>query len=310
MAEVTRQRLATGLIAATLTPLRADGSADTALLADHCRSLLERGCTNIVLLGTTGEANSFTVPERQSILTDVRSKGIDASQLIVGTGCCALGDTIALTRHALALGVARVLVVPPFYYKKVSDDGLFDAFAALMEGVADDRLRLYLYLIPQVSGIDLSISLIERLQSAFPTQIAGLKDSSGHWPGTEALCRSLGDRMDILVGTETLLLRALEAGASGCVSATANVNAARIADLCRRRNDADSAALERSVNATRAAFENYPMIPALKAWMAMTSGKQTWHDVRPPLRPLSGEETKALMKVVDESRSFSGGGQT
>jgi len=297
MAQVAqpRERLTTGVVAATLTPLRPDGMPDIALLLEHCRGLLARGCTSIVLLGTTGEANSFTVAERQSIAEGVRG-ALPADKLIVGTGCCASGDTIALTRHALSLGITRALVLPPFYYKKVSDDGIFDAFVAAIEGVGDERLRIYLYLIPQFSGIEMSVGLIERLSLAFPNQIAGLKDSSGQWPATQTLCRALGARMDVLVGSETFLHRALAEGASGCVSATANVNAARITELFAQYNSPGATSLEQRVDATRAAFEKYPMVPALKAYLAATSGNGTWRNVRPPLRPLSGEETQALMK--------------
>lgn len=292
-----RGRLTTGVVAATLTPLRADGTPDIALLVDHCRGLLDRGCTSIVLLGTTGEANSLTVAERQSIAEGVRAS-IPADKLIVGTGCCASGDTIALTRHALSLSITRVLVLPPFYYKRVSEDGIFDAFAAAIEGVGDERLRVYLYLIPQFSGIALSAGLIERLYRAFPNQIAGLKDSSGDWAATQRLCRALGGRMDVLVGNETFLRRALGEGASGCVSATANVNAARIVELFAQRNAHEAVLLQQRVDATRAAFEKYPMVPALKAYLAATSGNESWRNVRPPLRPLSAEEAQALMNVV------------
>jgi 4-hydroxy-tetrahydrodipicolinate synthase len=185
-----RVRLATGVISATLTPMRADGAPDLALLASHCRRLLDGGCTAIVLLGTTGEANSFTQDERRSVLERLVTSGIRPEDLIVGTGCCAVADTIALSRHALSLGVTRVLVLPPFYYKKVSDDGIFDAYARAIEGIADDRLRCYLYKIPQMSGVDLSVALVERLWAAYPTAIAGLKDSSGDWSGTHALRRA------------------------------------------------------------------------------------------------------------------------
>jgi hypothetical protein len=179
--------LTTGVLAATLTPLRADGAPDARMLAEHCRGLLAQGCTSIVVLGTTGEANSFTVDERRSILETLLRSGFTPDDLIVGTGCCAAGDTIALTRHAIANGVARVLVLPPFYYKKVSDGGIFDSYARVIEGIADDRLRVYLYLIPQLSGVQIGVDLIARLLEAFPQQIAGLKDSSGDWPATDTV---------------------------------------------------------------------------------------------------------------------------
>jgi 4-hydroxy-tetrahydrodipicolinate synthase len=297
MAKVTQVRtpLTKGVVAATLTPMRADNSPELALMADHCHKLRADGSTSIVVLGTTGEANSFAVAERQHILEGLLLAGMKASDLIVGTGCCAQPDTVVLTRHALSLGVERILMLPPFYYKKVSEAGLFRAFAGTIDTVGDDRLRVYLYLIPQMSGIELGVGLIERLLDVYPKTIAGLKDSSGNWPATEVLCRRLGDRMDVLVGTETLLLRALEAGASGCVSATANVNARAIAELFSHAHAPQAREMEKQVNAKRRAFEKYPMIPALKAYLAATTGKPAWRNLRPPLDALSAEEFQRLM---------------
>ncbi len=293
------ERLTIGVVAATLTPLRPDGAPDVAMLDAHCRRLLGQGCSNIVLLGTTGEANSFTLAERREILTGLVASGISPGQLIVGTGCCAIADTIALSRHALSLGVARLLVLPPFYYKKVSDAGVFEAYAKTIEGIADERAHIYIYQIPQMSGVDVCAALVERLYEAFPQTIAGLKDSSGDWAKTQALCRALGDRIDVLVGTETLLVRALDAGAAGCVSATANVNAAGIAELFRRASSGDATAgVEAQVNGVRAAFERYPMIPALKAYMAARSADDRWRNVRPPLAPLGQKETDELVAAV------------
>jgi 4-hydroxy-tetrahydrodipicolinate synthase len=290
--------LTKGVVAATLTPMRADESPDLALLSDHCQKLRGDGCTSIVVLGTTGEANSFAVAERQHILEGLIDAAIKPDDLIVGTGCCAQGDTVALTRHALSVGVSRVLMLPPFYYKKVSEAGLFRAFAGAIEGVGDDRLRLYLYLIPQMSGIEIDVGLIERLLDAYPKTIAGLKDSSGNWPATQVLCRRLGARMDVLVGTETLLLRALEAGASGCVSATANVNAAAIAELFSQSDEPRAHELEKRVNAKRSVFEKYPMIPALKAYLAATTRKPDWRNMRPPLEQLTAAEVERLMYEI------------
>jgi len=294
-------RVASGVIPAVLTPLNADGSADIALLEQHCRRLLAQGCNGIVLLGTTGEANSLTVSERRQILEGVLAGGIAADKLIVGTGCCAVGDTVELTRHALSLGVTRALVLPPFYYKNVSDQGLFDAFASTIERINDDRLHLFLYSIPQVSGIPLGVDLIERLHKAYPQAIAGLKDSSGHWPTTQLLCQRLGNSMHVMVGTEALLLKAMAAGASGCISATANVAAQAIIRLYEKRDDPEAAMIERGVNATRAAFEAFPIIPALKAYLAETTRVDAWRSVRPPLQPLAPDEVNQLVRRVDEA---------
>lgn len=296
MAQVAgeRRRLTSGVLAASLTPMMSDGAAHLDLLAEHCRSLLDLGCSSIVLLGTTGEANSFTILERRTILEGLLNRGIGADRLVVGTGCCAVGDTVSLTKHALARGVHRVLMLPPFYYKPASDDGLFAAFAQTIEAIADDRLRIYLYLIPQLSGVALSPDLVGRLVEAYPLQIAGLKDSSGNWQQTQVLCERFGERIDVLPGSEAFLLRGLAAGASGCISATANVNAKRIVELYKSREAQHASELQTSVNAVRAEFEKYPVIPALKAYLASHSGDSTWSNVRAPLVPLDSAERAHL----------------
>jgi 4-hydroxy-tetrahydrodipicolinate synthase len=275
--------------------MKDDGSADIVLLVEHCRSLLDLGCSSVLLLGTTGEANSFTNAERRAILEGVLAGGIAAEKLIVGTGCSAIGDTVGLSKHALSLGVTRVLVLPPFYYKLVSDEGLFGAFAATVEQINDDRLQMLLYLIPQLTGIELHADLVEKIFLAYPKNVVGLKDSSGNWPATQTLCRRLGDKIDVLVGTEALLLRAMQAGASGCISATANATAQPIIELFIKRDRREAATLEEGVLATRAAFESFPVIPALKAYLARKTGQKSWRNVRPPLCALTQNQTEALI---------------
>ncbi len=297
----SRSRVASGVIPAALTPMHLDGSPNAALLADHCRHLLEEGCASVLVLGTTGEANSFTTAERRSILEGVLSAGIAGHKILVGTGCCSIGETVELTRHALSVGVERVLVLPPFYYKKVSDAGLFDAFAATIERIGDDRLRLFVYLIPQMTGIEIGPDLIEKLQASFPTVVAGLKDSSGNWESTHELCRRFGARIDVLVGTEALMLQAMAAGASGCITAMGNAAARPIIDLYEKRSDATATSMEHGVNAVRTIFESFAVIPALKAYLAATTGEQSWRIVRPPLRSLSTEETTALMARLESA---------
>jgi 4-hydroxy-tetrahydrodipicolinate synthase len=304
MAEVVRSALhvATGVIPAVLTPMDNDGVANITLLEQHCRRLLAQGCSSVLILGTTGEANSFTTADRRTILENVIAGGIPADKIMVGAGCCAVGDSVALSRHALSMGVERVLMLPPFYYKNVTEQGIFDSFASTIERVNDNRLRLFLYLIPQMTGIDISVELVERLHHEFPTIVAGLKDSSGNWASTEILCRRLGSSMYVMVGTEALLLRAMNAGASGCISATANVAAQGIITLYDKRTEPNAATLEHNVNSMRAAFEAFPVIPALKTYMALTSGVAAWRNVRPPLTQLSPTETSQLLRRVQELR--------
>ena len=307
MAEMRRSprpHLAYGVIAAALTPIGTDGPADAVLLAEHCRRLLADGCSSVVVLGTTGEANSFTLPERQTLLEGALAAGVPPDAVVAGTGCCAIGDTVRLTRHALSLGVFRVLMLPPFYYKNVSDDGLFAAYAEAIERTGDERLRVYLYRIPQITGVDISIELVERLQRAFPSTLAGIKDSSGSWESTRALCERLGGRIDVLAGNETMLVRAVRAGGSGCVSATANAKAASIVRLLRASSASDAQELQREIEATRKIFEAFGVIPALKAFVAEATGSDAWRDVRPPLCPLDHAQRRDLMsRLTVASRS-------
>ena len=274
---------------AVLTPMHDDLQPNVELLVRHGSGLLAAGCSGLVLLGTTGEANSFTVRERKTLLEEVLAAGLKSDKLIVGTGCCPLGDTIELTKHALSQGVERVLVLPPFYYKDVTDDGLFEAFATVIEEVADGRLRVLLYLIPQLTGIEIGAPLVARLVQAFPVTIGGLKDSSGDWEATQALCRALGDTIDVMVGTETLLLQAMSAGASGCITAMGNVAAREIVELYEMREMPAATARSGAINELRATLQTLPLIPALKAYLAQTTGDASWRNVRPPLMPLTPE---------------------
>jgi len=290
------EHLTTGVVAATLTPIEESGKACIDLLAQHCRDLLQRGCSAIVLLGTTGEANSFSVDERRAILAALIDAGIDPRLLIVGTGCCARTDTIALTRHALSLGVERVLVLPPFYYKSVTDEGIVDAYVRTIEAIANDRLRLYLYKIPQVSGVDISAGVISTLLSRYGRVIAGVKDSSGDEAALLELCARFGASLDVLAGSEQFLPAALRSGASGCVSATANAYAEWIVELYATPDDP---ALHDGVVQARKLFERYPLIAALKAFEARRGGDVRWRNVLPPLQQLARSREEQLFADFD-----------
>ena len=206
---------------------------DHAAFSAHCHRLLAAGCHGLSVFGTTGEANSLSVGERLAALEALLESGVPAETLLPGTGSCALTDTVRLSRAALEAGTAGVLVLPPFYYKGVGDDGLFRFFAEVIERVGDDRLRLYLYHIPQMTGVDLGLPLISRLIDAYPGAIAGTKDSSGDRERIETLCREFPN-FSVLAGTETLLLETLRNGGEGCISATVNVTSR----LARRVYDA------------------------------------------------------------------------
>ena len=255
-----------GVLAAVLTPMDEDLNPDHQAFAAHCHRLLAAGCHGLSVFGTTGEANSLSVDERLAALEALVESGVPPEKLLPGTGSCALTDTVRLSRAALEAGTAGALVLPPFYYKGVGDDGLFRFFAEVVERVGDDRLRLYLYHIPQMTGVDLGLPLISRLIDAYPSIVVGTKDSSGDRERIMTLCREFPD-FSVLAGTETLLLETLRSGGEGCISATVNVTSR----LARRVHDAHAAgkadeaeALQERLTQLRASIEAYPVIPALK----------------------------------------------
>ena len=212
----------TGVFSAAATPLTADNTPDLALFIDHCRQLLAEGCHGVALLGTTGEANSFSGAERRAILEAAVKAGIPADRLLPGTGVVAIPETVELTRHALSLGVTKVVMLPPFYYKGISDDGLFAAYSQVLEKVADTRLQVILYHIPQVSGVPLTIPLIGRLIAAFPETVVGIKESAGDFNNMQAIIAAYPS-FSVLAGADPLLLPLMKAGGAGCITATSNL---------------------------------------------------------------------------------------
>jgi 4-hydroxy-tetrahydrodipicolinate synthase len=284
------------VLAPVLTPFGRDLSPDPARLVAHCRWLLAHGCSALAPFGTTSEANSLAVGEREALLEALLEGGIPPDRLVPGTGCCAFPDTVRLTRHAVSRGCAGVLVLPPFYYKGVSDDGLFRAFAEVIERVGDDRLRVYLYHIPPVAQVGLGAALVERLLSAYPRAVAGMKDSSGDLANTKAMLDRFAARgFDVFVGSERFLLAGLRAGGVGCITATANVNAAAIDGLFRAWRAPEADGLQERLNAVRAALERAPVIPGLKATLAHHAGDPGWETLRPPLVPLDPARREALL---------------
>lgn len=280
------------LFVPAITPFAADLAVDLPRLVAHSRLLLDDGADGLAPFGTTSEATSMSVEERIAALEALTSGGIAADRLIPGTGCAALPDTIRLTRHALGLGVRGVLMLPPFYYKGVSEDGVFAAYARAIEA-AGPGLRLYLYHIPQMSGVPVTLSLIARLVAAFPGVVAGLKDSSGNWENTAAVIAAF-PAIEVYSASESLLPRNIAAGGAGCISATANVNAAGIARLIRAAGGDGEAAALADAGRIRAAFEAMPVIPAVKAAIARRLGDAAYATVRPPLAPLGPAHAAAL----------------
>jgi 4-hydroxy-tetrahydrodipicolinate synthase len=288
-----------GVLSPVVTPFTPDLRPDAARLARHCRWLLDND-VGLAVFGTNSEANSLGVSEKLGLLDALVEAGIPAARMMPGTGTCALPDTVELTRRAAAKGCAGVLMLPPFYYKGVSDDGLFASYAEVIERVGDARLRIYLYHIPPLSQVPISLALIDRLLDRYPGTVAGIKDSSGDWNNTRALLERFAPRgFDVFAGSETFLLATLRGGGAGCISATANVNPAAIADLARHWQQPDADARQAALDTVRAAFQRLPMIAALKAAIAHFSGDPAWTTVRPPLVGLAAEQRRQLLDALD-----------
>jgi 4-hydroxy-tetrahydrodipicolinate synthase len=290
-------RFPRGVFVPALTPFAADLAIDRARFLAHCTWLLDQGADGLAVFGTTSEANSLSIGERTQLLDHLIEHGIRADVLMPGTGCCALPDTVALTRHAVANGALGVLLLPPFYYKNVSDDGVFASIAEVVQRVADPRLRIYLYHIPAMAGAGFSLPVIERLLKAFAGVVVGIKDSSGDWKNTEALLTAFPG-FEVFPGSETYLLDALRLGGVGCISATANVNVAAMRRLINAWTSPGADALQAQLTAVRAAIQKYPLVSANKAILAQALGDAGWNIVRPPLRPLSADAAAELSRTL------------
>jgi 4-hydroxy-tetrahydrodipicolinate synthase len=273
-----------GVNSAVATPLNADLSPDIGALAEQCRWLLENGCDGLAILGTTGEANSFSVVERQGIVEGLLRAGIAPERLIPGTGAAAGPDTLALTKHALAHGIDRVVMLPPYYYKGVSDEGLFTAYARVIEAIGDDRLRVLLYHIPQMSAVPLSYALIGRLIAAFPQTVVGIKDSSGDKANLLGMVEAFPG-FAVIAGPDPLFLDLMRAGGAGCITGASNL----IPDLLRTIYDnwqsdpALAVAAQQKAIGWRNLTMSYPQMPTIKALIADRTGHAGWRRMRPPL---------------------------
>lgn len=273
-----------GVLSPVVTPFKRDYAPDPERFVRHCKWLLAHGCSGLAVFGTNSEANSLSLDERVMLLEALVEAGVPASKLMPGTGCSALSDSVVLTAHAVKLGCAGVLMLPPFYYKGVPDEGLYRNFSEVIQRVGDDRLQLYLYHIPPVSQVAISLALIERLLKAYPKSVAGVKDSSGDWKNTKAMLDAFAKSgFDVFAGSETFLLDNMRNGGVGCITATGNVNPGAIDNVYRNWQGADADKLQAGITATRMAVQKVPMIPALKAIVAKFSGDPDWATVRPPL---------------------------
>jgi Dihydrodipicolinate synthase/N-acetylneuraminate lyase len=292
MAGRTREDRIRGVLAPVLTPFDRTLVPDAKRFVAFSRVLASLGI-GLVPFGTTSEGNSLSAEERMSLLEALAAGGIDMSRVLPGTGTCALTETARLSAHAVKLGCGGVLMLPPFYYKNVTDDGLFRAYSSVIERVGDNRLKVYLYHFPRQSQIPLSLPLTERLLKAYPRNVVGIKDSSGDLSNMEAM-RKAFPKLDVFTGTEAHLLPMLRLGGAGVISANANVNGAAMVELVRRWRDPDAEGLQEALIAFRNAVQDFPLIAALKAVVARATGDHAWRITRPPLVDLTAESEAAL----------------
>jgi 4-hydroxy-tetrahydrodipicolinate synthase len=287
-----------GVIAAIATPITEDGTPDLKRAVKLARYLLDNGCDGLNVLGTTGEATSFSLDERKAVMDTYKANGMPLHRLMVGTGAAAVADAVALTRHAAELGFAGALVLPPFYYKGVPDDGLFAYIDTLVKASAAKPIPIYLYHFPAMSGLPWHVALIKRLRESFPTRIVGLKDSSGDMAYARSAA-AISPDFAVFPSTEAALIEARQGAFAGCISATANLNA----DLCARAwREGDTAALDAAV-AIRKLFDGKPLVSGVKALLGHIHGDPALARVKPPLAAFSAADRAAVFGGHDAVRA-------
>ena len=289
-----------GVLVPAITPFKADYSVDSVLFNKICHWLMGQGANGLAVFGTTSEANSLTMQERQSLLEGLVADGIDPHVLLPGTGMCSLMDTVAMTSHAVKLGCGGVLMLPPFYYKPVSEDGLFAYYSEVIERVGSSDLGLWLYHIPQIAGVGVPHDLIERLIKRYPKTVLGIKDSSGDWANTEAMLKRFKG-FGIFPSSEGVLVKAMRLGAVGCITASGNINAAGIRHLVDHWQYSNADELQKPVATVRELFSKFPLIPAAKAYLSKELGQAGLATLRPPLMALTDQQSHDLIASLKAS---------
>ena len=287
-----------GVFSPVITPFNSDFTVDHKKLAKQCEWLISQE-VGLAIFGTNSEANSLSVDEKIFLLDKVIDYGIDPGKLMPGTGCCSMTDTINLTKHAVKVGCAGVLMLPPFYYKAVDDDGLFKYFSNIIGSVNDERLRIYLYHIPPIAMVGISLKLIEALLEKFPNTIAGIKDSSGDWNNTQQMLNEKWDDFGIFAGSESFLLKTMQQGGAGCISATANINPRNIYNVFKNWQKSNASYMQEEIDRVRSIVQKYPLIPALKSIVSHFHEDSGWNILRPPLKELHPIESKKLISELE-----------
>lgn len=288
------------VLSPVLTPFKEDGSPDAQKLLKQCKWLEANGVGQAIF-GTNSEANSMSAPQKMATLTTLVEGGLNPAHMMPGTGATSIDATVNMTRHAVQHKCAGVLMLPPFYYKDVTDDGLFAYFSEVIQKVGDAGLQIYIYNIPPVTKINLSLSLLERLVKAYPKTVVGMKDSSGDWAYTESVIKLLAPSgFRVYAGSEVFLMRALRAGGVGCISATANVNPKAIAELAAHWKESDADQRQAALDQVRSIFAQYQMIAGMKTAVAHFSKDSEWLRVRPPLMQLSADQQAKLLSELQK----------
>ena len=291
-----------GVLAPALTPFNARLEPDPARFIAHCRWLVDNHA-GLAIFGTNSEAASLSVAERIALTDALLEAGIPASKLMPGTGACSITDAVALTRHSVQHGAAGVLMIPPFYYKGVSDDGVLAYYAEVIERVGDDRLAIYLYHFPLLTQVPITLGLIERLLKRYPKAIAGAKDSSGDWNNSKAMIDNYASAgFDVFPASEALLSKALAIGGAGCISATVNVNPAGIHAVFAQWNQPEGERLQAQADTLRKIFQATLMIPAMKRVVAEFANDPAWRTVRPPLTVMDDVPAATLLAALRNAR--------
>jgi len=287
-----------GALAPVLTPFTPRLEPDVERFIAHCRWLVDNHA-GLAIFGTNSEAASLSVEERLALTDALLEAGIPAAKLLPGTGACSIKDAVRLTRHAVENDAAGVLMIPPFYYKGVSDDGVFAYYSEVIEQVGDARLAIYLYHFPQLTQVPITLGLIERLLKRYPQAIAGAKDSSGDWNNSKAMIEAYGGGgFDVFPASEALLSKALAIGGAGCISATVNMNPAGIHELYENWNTAQGEALQARADTVRRIFQAPTMISAMKRVLSEFAQDPEWRFVRPPLTPMEDSAAATLLESL------------
>jgi 4-hydroxy-tetrahydrodipicolinate synthase len=287
-----------GVYAATLTPMHNDFSCNYKELANHCKDLMSRGCSGVVLFGSTGEGPSFSVEERILTLKNLIDLGLDPKRLIMGISCCSFKDAVALTFTATKLNCAAVMIVPPFFYKNTDEKGVITFYKEIIQQVENPNLKIFLYHIPQFSGVPITINMISALRQKFPHQVIGIKESEGNMSFTKEILAKFPD-FKVFVGKETHISEAIKSGAAGSITGLCNAFPELTCSLFEYGRNQQKPNYNEIVNNIVKILSDHPIFPAIKKLVEMQKGS-AWQTMRPPLIPLSEKQNKLLIDSLDQ----------